>query len=119
MKASNIPGWLRLPLARIVQDEFHVPVFLGNDANLAALGEWKYGTGRGHHNLLYITISTGIGGGVIIDDRLLVGANGLAGELGHITVMQDGPLCGCGQRGHLEAVARLSLIGLKMRFRKV
>ncbi len=105
VEAPNIPGWLNIPLRQILQDRFATPVLLGNDANLAALGEWKYGTGRGHHNLLYITISTGIGGGVIIDDRLLVGANGLAGELGHITVMQDGPLCGCGQRGHLEAVA--------------
>jgi glucokinase len=78
---------------------------LGNDANLAALGEWKYGAGKGHHHLIYLTISTGIGGGVIINDQLLLGSVGLAGEMGHITVLLDGPLCGCGQRGHLEAVA--------------
>jgi glucokinase len=69
------------------------------------LGEWKYGAGRGHRHLVYLTISTGIGGGVIIDNRLLLGAHGGAAELGHITVLPDGPMCGCGLRGHLEAVA--------------
>lgn len=103
--APNIPGWEKLPLAQILQERFGVPVLLGNDANLAALGEWRYGAGKGHHDLLYMTISTGIGGGVICDDRLLLGAHGLAAELGHVTVLPDGPLCGCGHRGHLEAVA--------------
>jgi len=105
VEAPNIPGWVNIPLRQILQERFHTPVLLGNDANLAALGEWKYGAGQGHHNLLYLTVSTGIGGGVIIDDHLLVGAHGLAAELGHITVMQDGPLCGCGQSGHLESLA--------------
>jgi glucokinase len=104
-EAPNIQGWVNFPLRQHLQEHFHVPVYLGNDANLAALGEWKYGAGKGHHNLLYLTISTGIGGGVIIDDRLLVGANGLAAELGHVTILPDGPLCSCGLRGHLEAVA--------------
>ncbi len=103
--APNIPGWTNLPLRRLMVERFHVPVVVGNDANLAALGEWKFGAGRGHHHMIYITISTGIGGGVIIDDQLLLGSRGLAAEIGHITVMPDGPLCGCGQRGHLEAIA--------------
>jgi glucokinase len=103
--APNIPGWQRLPLAQILQDRFGVPVYLGNDANLAALGEWRFGAGRGHHNMIYLTISTGIGGGVIINDQMLLGAHGLAGELGHLTILPDGPMCGCGQRGHLEAIA--------------
>lgn len=103
--APNIPGWENLPLAPILSKRFDVPVRLGNDANLALVGEWRYGAGRGHHNLLYLTISTGIGGGVICNDRLLLGEHGLAAELGHVTIMLDGPLCGCGQRGHLEAVA--------------
>jgi glucokinase len=102
--APNIPGWEKLPLAQIIRDRFGVPTKLGNDANMAALGEWRYGAGQGHHNLLYLTISTGIGGGVICDDHLLLGAHGLAGELGHVTVLPDGPICGCGHRGHLEAV---------------
>jgi len=103
--APNIPGWVNLPLRQYIEDRFHVPVALGNDANLAALAEWKFGSGKGHRNMIYITVSTGIGGGVILDNQLLLGERGMAGELGHITVLPDGPLCGCGQRGHLEAVA--------------
>jgi glucokinase len=103
--APNIPGWNNLPLKKLIQDYFKVPVAIGNDANLAAMGEWRFGAGVGHHHLVYITVSTGIGGGVIIDDQLLLGAYGFAAELGHITVIPDGPLCGCGKRGHLEAVS--------------
>jgi len=104
-RAPNIPAWRDLPLAQELRQRFYVPAAVGNDANLAALAEWKYGAGRGHHHLLYLTISTGIGGGIIVDDRLLLGFQGLAAELGHITVIPDGPLCGCGHRGHLEALA--------------
>ncbi len=103
--APNVPGWVNLPLVQILRDRFKVPTFLGNDANLAALAEWRYGAGRGHHDLLYLTISTGIGGGVISGDRLLLGQCGLAAELGHVVILPDGPLCGCGKRGHLEALA--------------
>jgi len=104
LEAPNIPGWTNLPLKKLLQEQFNVPVAIGNDANLAALGEWRFGAGIGHHHLVYITVSTGIGGGVIIDNQLLLGSHGLAAELGHITVIPDGPLCSCGQRGHLEAV---------------
>ncbi len=103
--SPNIPGWVDLPLRKIVQEKFKTPTAVGNDANLAALGEWRFGAGQGHHNLLYFTISTGIGGGVIENDRLLLGQRGLAAEVGHIMVDPDGPVCGCGQRGHLEAIA--------------
>ncbi len=103
--APNIPAWRDFPLAEHLQSALGAPVKVDNDANLAALGEWRYGAGQGHHHVLYVTISTGIGAGVIVDDRLLHGARGLAAELGHVTVVPDGPLCGCGQRGHLEAVA--------------
>jgi glucokinase len=105
LEAPNIPSWKNLPLKKILQDKFNVPVAIGNDANLAALGEWRFGAGVGHKNVIYITVSTGIGGGVIIDNQLLLGTRGLAAELGHVTVIPDGPLCSCGQRGHLEAVA--------------
>ncbi len=104
-EAPNIPSWINLPLRKLIEDRFHVPVAIGNDATLAALGEWRFGAGKGHRNLLYITVSTGIGGGVIIENQMLLGMKGLAAELGHVTVLPDGPLCGCGQRGHLEAVA--------------
>jgi glucokinase len=103
--APNILNWVNLPLQQHIEERFHVPTAIGNDANLAALAEWKFGSGIGHRNMIYITVSTGIGGGVILDNKLLLGERGLAGELGHITVLPDGPLCGCGQRGHLEAVA--------------
>ena len=112
IEAPNIPGWINVPLQKHLENRFHVPVYLGNDANMAALGEWKYGAGRGHHHLIYMTISTGIGGGIIVDDQLLLGTRGFAGELGHITVLPDGPLCGCGQRGHLEALASGPAIAL-------
>ncbi len=104
-RAPNIPGWVDLPLQKIVQERVGVPVILGNDANLAAIGEWKYGAGQGHQNVLYFTVSTGIGGGVIADGELLLGRDGLAAELGHVTIDPDGPVCGCGKRGHLESFA--------------
>src|SRR5512133_2624837 len=103
--APNIVGWENFPIGPELQKHFGVPARIGNDANLAALGEWRFGAGQGHHHVLYLTISTGIGGGVISDDRLLLGWQGLAAEVGHLTVLPDGPLCGCGQRGHLEALA--------------
>ncbi|NJD60070.1 MAG: ROK family protein [Anaerolineae bacterium] len=104
-EAPNIPGWTNLPLKKLVEERFGVPVAIGNDANLAALGEWRFGAGIGHKNLIYFTVSTGIGGGVIIDNQLQLGVHGLAAELGHVTVIPDGPLCSCGQHGHLEAVS--------------
>lgn len=102
-EAPNIIGWINLPLVKILEDALKVPVYLGNDANLAALGEWKFGAGKGYKNLLYLTISTGIGSGAIINNQLLLGHRGLAAEFGHVTVQPEGPLCGCGHRGHLEA----------------
>ena len=105
IKAPNLPGWENVPLQRTMAERCGRPIFIGNDANLAALGEWKFGAGRGHDDLLYLTISTGIGGGVITGGRMLVGAQGMAAEVGHMLAVPDGPLCSCGQRGHLEAVA--------------
>lgn len=101
----NIPEWHNFPIRQHIQEHFNTTTIIGNDANLAALGEWKYGAGRGHHHLIYLTVSTGIGSGVIIDDHLLTGSRGLAPELGHVTILPDGPICPCGQPGHLEALA--------------
>ena len=103
--APNIKGWDNFPIGPELTKRFGVPARIGNDANLAALGEWRFGAAQGHHHVLYLTISTGIGGGVICADHLIEGARGLATEVGHIKVLPDGPLCGCGQRGHLEALA--------------
>lgn len=105
LKAANLPGWKDVPLKRIVEEQLGVPTFLGNDANLACLAEWKHGAGRGFSDVLYMTVSTGIGGGIIAGGRMLLGAKGLAGEVGHTHALGEGPVCGCGQRGHLEAMA--------------
>lgn len=103
LKTPNIPEWLDFPLVRRLSTDFGVPAFLDNDGNTAALGEWKFGAARGHHDVLYITLGTGIGAGVIVDDRLMRGFHGLAAELGHIIVDPDGPPCNCGFRGHVES----------------
>jgi len=103
--APNLPDWRDVPICRYLEERLGVPARLENDANAAALGEHVYGAGRGCRHLIYITVSTGIGGGLIIDGRLYRGATGVAGELGHMTIDPDGPLCGCGNRGCLEALA--------------
>ncbi len=104
LTAPNVPAWKEEPLQAKIEGALGVPARLGNDANLAALGEAHYGAGRGRAHVLYLTLSTGVGGGVVCHGRLLLGAHGLAGELGHITVDPQGPMCPCGQRGHLEAL---------------
>jgi len=103
--APNLPGWRDVPICRYLEERLGVPTRLENDATAAALGEHVYGAGRGCRHLIYITVSTGIGGGLIIDGRPYRGATGVAGELGHMTIDPDGPLCGCGNRGCLEAFA--------------
>jgi glucokinase len=117
LNAPNLPGWQNFPLKQLMEDRLHLPVYIGNDANLAALGEWKFGAARGHQDVLYLTISTGIGGGVITSGRLLVGAHGLGAEVGHMMAVPDGALCGCGQRGHLEAMASGTAIAAAARTR--
>jgi glucokinase len=105
METPNIPAWKNYPLAELLTKKYNIPAYIGNDGNLAVMGEWLYGAGKGHHDIVYLTISTGIGGGVICGDKLIEGFHGMATELGHITVWPDGPVCSCGVRGHLEAVA--------------
>jgi glucokinase len=99
----NNPEWHNFPLAPSVEGHFGVKTYLDNDANLAGLAEYRFGAAKGHHNVLYITVSTGVGGGVIVQDRLLQGHHGLAAELGHIIIDPDGPPCSCGFNGHLES----------------
>ncbi len=102
----NLPGWEALPIRDLCQGWFpNVPIFLDNDANATALAEWRYGAGRGAQNVVFLTMGTGIGGGLILDGRLYRGTNDLAGEVGHQTILINGPLCGCGKRGCLEALA--------------
>ncbi len=102
----NLPGWDAVPARKVFEDAFRgVPVRLENDANATALAEWLFGAGKGARNMVFVTIGTGIGGGLILDGRLYRGTNDLAGELGHQTILVNGPRCLCGKRGCLEAVA--------------
>ena len=103
--SPNLPGWHNVPLSERIEKEFGIATFLGNDANLAALGELHFGAGKGTRNLIYITVSTGIGGGFIIDSKLYTGACGAAGEVGHMTIDVNGPRCNCGRNGCWEALA--------------
>jgi glucokinase len=103
--SPNLPGWHNVPLRDVIAARSGLTTYLINDASAAALGEHRIGAGRGFDNLLYLTVSTGIGGGIIINGELYSGANGCAGELGHMTVEADGPQCHCGSFGCLEALA--------------
>jgi len=105
IEPPNIPEWKYFPLQEFLENTFDVPIAINNDANLAAYGEWYFGAGKGISNLIYLTISTGIGGGIIIDDKLQIGSAGFAGEIGHTTLLHQGPVCSCGKFGHLEAFA--------------
>ena len=100
----NLPGWDALPLKAQLESEFQIPVTIENDANASALAEYRFGGGRGYNALLYMTMSTGIGGGIVIDGQIYRGANDSAGEVGHQILLPDGPQCGCGKRGCLEAL---------------
>ena len=100
----NLPGWEALPLKEMLVDEFNLPVTIENDANACALAEYRFGGGRGYASVLYMTMSTGIGGGIVINGEIYHGANDSAGEVGHQILLPDGPLCGCGKRGCLEAL---------------
>ena len=103
--APNLPGWSDVPLRDYIMQAFHVPTRLGNDANLAALAEYRFGAGKGYDDMIYLTLSTGIGGGVICGGRLLLGAKGFAAEVGHMSVDLNGPRCNCGNIGCVEAIA--------------
>lgn len=99
----NLPGWEDFPLVARVEQGLGVKAYLDNDANAAVLGEHRFGAGRGYQHLVYVTISTGVGGGVILDGRLYQGSNGNAAELGHLSMMWNGWECPCGSRGCIEA----------------
>lgn len=99
------PAFRDVPLAARVEAAMGLPTFLDRDTQVAAMGEGAVGAARGHPDFIYVTVSTGIGGAVVSDGHLLRGPDGSAGELGHLLVDRDGPPCGCGARGHLEAIA--------------
>ena len=103
--AENIKGWENLNLADRIEAETGLPVQMGNDANLMGLGETMYGAGQGAQNVVFLTVGTGIGGAVVRDGEVVMGSHGFAGEIGHLSVAMDGPLCSCGRHGCLEAFA--------------
>lgn len=109
----NLAGWQAVPLRDLLYQQFQRPVFVEHDANAAALGEHFFGAGRGCRHLVYLTVSTGIGGGVLVDGRLLEGVKGTAGELGHMTIDWHGARCSCGNIGCLEALASGTAIALQ------
>jgi glucokinase len=100
----HMPGWNDVEIASLAEREYERPAFLENDATAAAAGEHRYGAGAGTRHMVYLTVSTGVGGGVVVDGELYRGAGGNGSELGHVTVDCDGRLCrGCGRKGCLEA----------------
>ena len=106
LRSLHVRGWSDFPLLEELRSRFAgCDVNIANDANAMAMGEWKFGAGRGASSLLYLTVSTGIGGGIILDGQLVEGHSGMAGEIGHTKVVPDGPLCTCGGHGCLEALA--------------
>lgn len=100
----NLPGWDAFPLKDRLEDEFNIQTVIENDANASAYAEYRFGGGRGYDIVLYMTMSTGIGGGIIINGEIYHGANDSAGEVGHQILLPNGPLCGCGKRGCLETL---------------
>ncbi|MBK9195292.1 MAG: ROK family protein [Flavobacteriales bacterium] len=112
--APNLPWKHDVPLARMVQDRLGIPTVLGNDANAAALGEWKYGAGKGYKDLLVVTLGTGVGSGFIVNGQLVLGSHGNAGELGHMTLVIDGRQCTCGRKGCVETY--VSIRGMRQTY---
>jgi glucokinase len=100
--STHVGGWGDFPLRDELQCTLGLPAIMDNDANVGALGEARYGAGRGYTSIFYMTLSTGIGGGIYIDGRIWRGADSYAGELGHLTIRPDGPLCLCGAHGCFE-----------------
>lgn len=104
-RSPHLSGWEGFPLKSFLEKKLRLPVFITNDANAAAVGEKVFGTGRRVDSFVYLTISTGIGGGIILEGNLLIGSSFAAGEVGHTIIVPGGARCGCGHRGCLEAYA--------------
>jgi len=113
--APNLPGWHEVPIRARLERAFGRPVRLENDANAAALAEWRFGAGRGSRAFVFLTMSTGVGAGLVLDGRLYRGARYGAGEIGHIPVVPDGRACACGLRGCLEAYTGGAALAARMR----
>lgn len=101
----NLPGWEKVNIGKIIQQEFKRPVFVDNDANAAAIGELTFGSGKNYKSFIMITLGTGVGGGIVINKKIYHGDFGAAGEIGHISIDFNGPKCNCGSYGCIEAYA--------------
>jgi len=115
--SHHVPGWEDVPLRDRLEAEFGAPAAVDNDANVAALGEWRRGAGQGCNSVLYVTVSTGVGGGWVLEGRIWGGADGMAGEIGHVLVRPGGAACDCGRTGCLEAEASGRAIARAARLR--
>ncbi len=115
LMAPNLNGWENVPLAKMLKDQLNLPVFLDNDVNVGTLGEFVYGAGRGASDVIGVFVGTGVGGGLILGGQLRSGARHAAGEIGHMIVLADGPYCGCGNRGCIEALASRTAIVQSLR----
>ncbi|SRR5579884_202621 len=102
-RSMHSGGWENFALPAAIEKELGVPCWMDNDANLGALGEHRFGAGRGAGSLVYVTLSTGVGAGILVDGKMVRGADSLAGELGHVLLKEDGPRCSCGSLGCVEA----------------
>ncbi len=109
--SPNFPDWINVPLGETLSDKLDgMKVKIGNDANVITLAEYWKGAGKGKDNIVCLTLGTGIGSGVVLNGKLYTGSNGLAPELGHMSITENGPICGCGQIGCLEALASATAI---------
>ena len=117
LATPTIAGFTDLPLSAMLEEQTGLPVRLENDGIAAAVGEWRFGAGVGHRNLVYVTVSTGIGGGVVADGRVLRARRGMAGHVGHMTIVRDGEICSCGNRGCWEAYASGTAFARRARLR--
>ena len=105
LSVPGFPEWNNTQMNRLLSETLNLPIFLGNDANLGALGEHRFGAGQGIKNMVYVTVSTGVGGGILINGSIFHGTHGLSGEIGHMVIMPDGPRCRCGNSGCLQALS--------------
>lgn len=112
--SPHLPGWKDVPLREKIEGDLGVQTFIINDAKAAAIGEQKYGAGKGVKNQIYMTVSTGIGGGIIINGILYTGAGGTAGEIGHMVIDTNGPRCDCGNNGCLESLVSGTAVAREM-----
>lgn len=113
--APNMTGWVDVPLGEMLSQRLGLPVVVDNDVNLGTLGEFVYGAGKGCRDMVGIFVGTGVGGGLILNGQLVRGVRYAAGEVGHTVILPDGPLCGCGKRGCLEALASRTAIEREVR----